>query len=239
MGEDTETVAGIGIRMLDSVTDAFQASAVLSAVWGGDRTGMPPNLVRALAYAGSYVVGLFDGDRMIGASVAFFGPPGQRTMHSHITGILPEYRGRGLGRRIKSHQRTWAVEHGVDRITWTFDPLVARNAHFNLTVLGARVVAYLENHYGAMDDGVNRADESDRLLVEWDLLRPSPAPPPAADADATVTIPGDVESLRARDPGEAARWRRTVRRELSEPMNAGVMRIAGFDPHAGYLLVRA
>jgi predicted GNAT superfamily acetyltransferase len=238
MGQDTGADSRIGIRMLDSVADAFQASAVLSAVWGGDRTGMPPNLVRALAHAGNYTAGLFDGDRMIGASVAFFGPPGERTMHSHITGILPEHRGRGLGRRMKSHQSDWAVEHGVDRITWTFDPLVARNAHFNLTVLGAHAVEYLENHYGAMDDGVNRADESDRLLVEWDLLRPPPVASAPGDADAAVAVPEDIETLRAQHPAEAVRWRRTVRRELAGRMGAG-MRIVGFDSRAGYLLVRA
>lgn len=238
MGEDTAEASRIRIRMLDSVSDAFEASAVLSAVWGGDRTGMPPNLVRALAHAGNYTAGLFDGDRMIGASVAFFGPPGERTMHSHITGVLPEHRGLGLGRRMKSHQRTWALQRGVERITWTFDPLVARNAHFNLAVLGARAVEYLENHYGAMDDGVNRADESDRLLVEWDLLRPAPLAPRADEAAATVPVPDDIETLRAGDPAEAALWRRAVRRDLSGPMSAG-MRIAGFDARAGYLLLRA
>jgi predicted GNAT superfamily acetyltransferase len=237
MDEGTVAAARIGIRMLESVADAFEASAVLSAVWGGDRTGMPPNLVRALAHAGHYTAGVFDGDRMIGASVAFFGPPAERTMHSHITGILPGHRGLGLGRRIKAHQRTWALEHGVERITWTFDPLVARNAHFNLTVLGARAVEYLENHYGAMDDGVNRADESDRLLVEWDLLRPAPVAPRADEVAATVPVPDDIETLRDRRPAEAARWRRAVRRDLAGPMSAG-MRIAGFDARSGYLLAR-
>ena len=77
--------AGIDIRALESVEQIFTASEVLSEVWGGDRTGMPPNLLRALAHSGNYAVGLFDGDRMIGASAAWFAAPAERSMHSHIT----------------------------------------------------------------------------------------------------------------------------------------------------------
>jgi predicted GNAT superfamily acetyltransferase len=76
---------------------------------------------------------------MIGASVGFFAAPDDRSLHSHITGIVGDHRGRGLGRLLKQHQREWALARGVHRITWTFDPLVARNASFNLRVLGARV----------------------------------------------------------------------------------------------------
>lgn len=101
-------LAGIEIRPLDTVEEVFAASAVLSDVWGGDRTGMPPNLLRALAHAGAYAVGVYDtggGERTIGASVAFFAAPAERTLHSHITGILAPYRSHGLGRALKAHQR--------------------------------------------------------------------------------------------------------------------------------------
>ncbi len=148
---------------------------------------MPANILRALEHAGDYVVGLYDGDAMIGASAAFFGPPAARTMHSHITGIVDGYQGRGLGRQLKTHQRDWALERGVGHITWTFDPLIPRNAHFNLAVLGTRVTDYLVNQYGEMDDEVNRGDESDRLLVSWALAEP-PAPHPT-DAEIAAVVP--------------------------------------------------
>jgi GNAT superfamily N-acetyltransferase len=151
---------------------------------------MPPNLLRALAHVGNYAVGLYavptEGDpsaeRMIGASVGFFAAPDDRSLHSHITGIVGDHRGRGLGRLLKQHQREWALARGVHRITWTFDPLVARNASFNLRVLGARVGEYYVDHYGAMDDGVNRGDESDRIFAVWDLDAPAARRPSATSS---------------------------------------------------------
>ena len=81
---------------------------------------------------------------------------------------------RGIGRALKAHQREWAFAREVGTITWTFDPLIARNAHFNLAVLGARVTDYLVDHYGDMGDAINSGDESDRLHVAWHLASPVP-----------------------------------------------------------------
>jgi len=228
----------VEIRALRTAEQMHTASAVLSEVWGGDRTGMPANLLRALAHAGNYAVGLFDDDRMVGASVGFLGllDAEELSLHSHITGILDGYRGRGLGRALKQHQREWALARGIGRITWTFDPLVARNASFNLRALGARVSAYLVDHYGAMDDGVNRGDETDRLFVEWRLDEPAP-PPPEQDIVTTVEVPADIESLRREAPGEALDWRYRVREAFLGLMEDGFV-MGGFDDR-GYLFVRA
>ncbi|WP_029145354.1 hypothetical protein [Microbacterium luticocti] len=233
----SHTPPGISILPLQTVEQVFAASAVLGEVWGGDRSGMPPNLLRALAHAGNYAVGLYDGDRMIGASVAFFAQPSARSMHSHITGLLPGYRGRELGRALKQHQREWALAREVGNITWTFDPLVARNAHFNLQVLGTRVTEYLVNHYGPMDDGVNRGDETDRIMVTWALAAP-PVPTPADDeVVASVRIPADIEALRRDAPTDAAAWRLRVREEFDECRLEGLL-CRGFDDERGYLFVR-
>ncbi|GAA1131917.1 GNAT family N-acetyltransferase [Microbacterium aurantiacum] len=229
-------MTGIRIRDLDTVADVFTASAVLADVWGGDRSGMPPNLLRALAHSGNYAVGLWDDERMIGASVAFFAAPAARSMHSHITGILPAHQGHGLGRALKEHQREWALARGVGHITWTFDPLVARNAHFNLAVLGARVTDFLVDHYGPMDDGVNRGDESDRLMVSWALAAPGIGAPAEERIVATVAVPDDIAAIRARSVTDAAAWRRRVRDELLAGLADGLA-IGGFD-RRGYLLVR-
>jgi predicted GNAT superfamily acetyltransferase len=224
----------LDIRPLDTVESVFAASDVLSQVWGGDRTGMPANLLRALTHSGNYAVGVYDGARMVGASVAFFGPPADAVLHSHITGLLPEYRGQGAGRALKLHQRAWALERGVSRITWTFDPLVARNAHFNLEVLGARVVEYLVDHYGRMDDGVNRGDESDRLLVSWELTAPRVEP---GEAVASVAVPRDIEAVRSASTTDAAAWRIRVREGMQADLAAGLV-VGGFDDERGYLFVR-
>ncbi|WP_396656295.1 GNAT family N-acetyltransferase [Microbacterium sp.] len=234
---EAETPPGVEIRELDTVAEVFRASAVLAEVWGGDRSGMPPNLLRALAHAGNYAVGLYDQERMVGASVAFFGPPGTRSMHSHITGLLPGLQSRGLGRLLKRHQREWALRRDVGHITWTFDPLVARNAHFNLQIIGARVTEYLVNQYGPMDDGVNRGDESDRLMVSWALAAP-PARTPSADrVVAAVAIPHDIQALRDADPAAAADWRLRVRDGFLRHLDDGLV-VGGFDAPRGYLFVR-
>jgi predicted GNAT superfamily acetyltransferase len=227
----------VEIRALRTLDDVLVASAVLAEVWGGDAGGMPPSLLRALAHSGNYVVGLYDGERMIGASAGWFAAPAERSLHSHITGVLPEYQGRGLGRAIKQHQREWAFARDVGRITWTFDPLVARNAHFNLRVLGARVTEYLVNQYGAMDDGVNLGDESDRVMVSWALAAPAPTPD-ERDVATHVPIPRDIEALRRESPMDAADWRFRVREEFLGLLQDGLV-VGGFDDERGYLFVRA
>ncbi len=78
-------------------------------------------------------------------------------------------RGGNVGFALKQHQRAWTLEHGLTRVTWTFDPLVRRNAYFNLVKLGATAVAFHSDFYGTMQDAVNAGDLSDRILIEWSL----------------------------------------------------------------------
>lgn len=223
------------IRDLDTVELILDAQNLLDELRRSERT-IDAGTLRALQQSGNYVVGLFDEDRMVGASIAFFGAPARRTMHSHITALLPEYRGRGWGRELKEHQRQWAFSREVGNITWTFDPLVARNAHFFLTVLGARVTEYVVNQYGIFGGG-DAGDESDRLDVEWALA--DIAKPPADDAVVeTLQIPGDIERMRVEDPAAAHEWRLTLRGQMEELLGRG-LRIAGFEASRGYLFVQA
>ena len=223
------------IRDLDTVELIITAQGLLDSIRGPERV-IDAGTLRALQQSGNYVVGLFDDEdgeeRMVGASIAFFGEPGRRAMHSHITALVPEYRGRGWGRELKEHQRQLAFSREVGRITWTFDPLVARNAHFFLTVLGARVTGYAVNVYGIFGGG-DAGDESDRLDVEWALA--DIAKPPASDAVvATVAIPSDVEAMRVSDPAAAHEWRLRLRTDIEQQLAQG-RRIAGFDTERGYL----
>ena len=225
------------IRDLDTVELIIDAQSLFDSVRGPERV-IDAGTLRALQQSGNYVVGLFDdeggAERMVGASIAFFGEPGKRTMHSHITALLPEYRGKGWGRELKEHQRQWAFSREVGRITWTFDPLVARNAHFFLTVLGARVIGYAVNLYGIFGGG-DAGDESDRLDVEW-ALADIATPPPAEAVVGTLEIPGDIEALRASDPEAAHEWRLRLRAQMEELLGRG-LRIAGFETGRGYLFV--
>ena len=223
------------IRDLDTVELILDAQSLLDSIRGPERV-VDAGTLRALQQSGNYVVGLFDGEdgeeRMVGASIAFFGEPGRRAMHSHITALLPEFRGRGWGRELKEHQRQWAFSRDVGRITWTFDPLVARNAHFFLTVLGARVTGYAVNQYGIFGGG-DAGDESDRLDVEW-ALADIAKPPASEDVVETLEIPTDIESLRETEPAAAHEWRTRLRGEMEGLLGRG-LRIAGFDVERGYL----
>ncbi len=141
----------------------------------------------------------------------------------------------GLGRLLKQHQRDWAFAHGVGHITWTFDPLVARNAHFNLRVLGARITEYLVDHYGAMDDGVNRGDErpADGLVGAG---RPGIRPARGGRRDLGARA-ARHRGGAPHDPAEALEWRYRVRDAFGGLLQDGLV-VIGFDDERGYLFGR-
>jgi predicted GNAT superfamily acetyltransferase len=105
----------------------------------------------------------------VGACVGFFGPPSHASLHSHIAGVSAAGLGRSVGFALKVHQRAWALAHDATEIAWTYDPLIRRNAYFNLVKLAARPAEYLPNFYGGMQDQINSGDDTDRVLVSWDL----------------------------------------------------------------------
>jgi predicted GNAT superfamily acetyltransferase len=203
---------GINVRELREPAALEDARRLLGRVWRAESPDQVLNaqMMRALAYAGNYLVGAFRGDVLVGAAVAFFGID---HLHSHITGVDRSSHSRGIGHAIKLHQRSWALDRRIDSIHWTFDPLVRRNAHFNLHKLGARAVAYLPDFYGQMTDGINAGDTtSDRLYIRWDVASPEAVGAAAGDArevdrDAVVAAGAAVALGRDADgvptPGTA------------------------------------
>lgn len=230
--------AGVTVRDLVGLDPIAEAVALLATIWG--RSEHPPvstELLRAFAHSGNYVTATYLDEQMIGASVAFHEAPAARTMHSHITGVLPEHAGRHIGLAMKLHQRAWALGRGIRTVEWTFDPLIARNAHFNLASLGAVATEYLPNFYGGMHDDINRGDETDRMLVRWRLEQSMVAASARVMPTATsiVEVPADIETMRRTDPDAAGTWRRRVRDELGGAMAAG-RPVLGFDRTRGYLI---
>jgi len=189
----------IAIRLVETETQARAAVGVLAAVWprDGGHEPLPPELAWVFAHSGNYVAIAYDGHHPIAAAIGFRGEDAQGPhLHSHIAGVLPHWQGSSVGYLLKQHQRGWALERGLERITWTFDPLVARNAYFNVVKLGARLTKYYVDFYGPMDDGINLGDETDRCLVTWRLSDPA-AVAAAAGEFAIVDID------RERDAGAA------------------------------------
>ncbi|CAN5407646.1 hypothetical protein BH09ACT12_BH09ACT12_21460 [soil metagenome] len=260
--------SGVTVREVADLEELGAVVELLSEIWG--RAENPPvtiELLRALTKAGNYVGGAFVDDRLVGASVGFFHAPSEEALHSHIAGVSASTTSRSVGFAIKLHQRSWTLLRGVSEIVWTFDPLVRRNAHFNLVKLAAVPVEYLPNFYGAMADRINAADDSDRLLVRWPLRDPAvgaaysgeearPAPDPGAAvalgvgpdglpvpgrldaATSLVQVPADIESLRHTDPAAAHLWRVAVRDVLSTLVRDG-SQIIGLDHSGGYVVRRS
>ena len=240
--------AGVSLRELREVEETRAVVALLAEIWGrADNPPLPAELLRAFGKSGNYVAGAYAGDRLVGTCIGFHGDPATQVLHSHIAGVVPGMAGRNVGFALKLHQRAWALRRGVQVIEWTFDPLVARNAYFNLVKLAAEPAEYLTNFYGPMLDLINGEDDTDRLLVRWDLTSPgvvaatsrTPRPRPEPHLGSVrVGVPEDIESLRVSDPDKAREWRLRVREQLA-PLIAAGGRIVDFDPVAGYLVVPA
>lgn len=144
-------------------------------IWGMDAGGaVPDHQLIAAVSAGGLVLGGFSPDEtLIGFSYAFPGwRRGTPLWYSHMTGVLAGHRDAGLGYHLKAAQREAALAAGIDHIVWTYDPLQAGNARFNLGRLGAVASRYHADFYGAMIDTINRGLPSDRFEVDWFLQSP-------------------------------------------------------------------
>lgn len=254
---------GLVVREIDDLAGLRAVGALLDSIWSAPRASavLPVEVLRMLAFTGSYVAGAFVRDELVGAAVGVLGLHDRTIdLHSHVAGVAAGARSRQVGYSLKLHQRAWALRRGISTVSWTFDPLVRRNAVFNLHKLGATVERYLVDFYGDMPDAINAGHGSDRLLVRWHLAEPSvvaraggdwPAlhQPPAAtivldpalhgqepsDETLLCAIPEDIESLRRTAPAEALEWREALRAALTGALDAGY-RITGVLPTGWYVL---
>lgn len=160
----------VEVRVVASAGEIRAVSELLAQVWGTSvhASPAPRNVLSAIADTGGYVAGAWIAGELVGASfgVTYLDVDGP-ALRSQVTGTIRPRQ--GIGDALKQHQRAWAGAHGMRRITWTFDPLVRSNAHFNLDRLGARIVRFVPDFYGSLDDGLNGADETDRCVVSWEV----------------------------------------------------------------------
>ncbi|HIQ06098.1 MAG TPA: GNAT family N-acetyltransferase [Anaerolineae bacterium] len=173
---------GLVIRSLSTAADFRMCELLQQQVWGmDDLMTVPAHVLITAAKNGGLVLGAFVGRQMVGF---VFGFPGltsaseapnaarqPRLKHcSHMVGVLPEYQGQGIGYRLKLAQRERVRAQGIDLITWTYDPLEARNAALNFGKLGVTCRTYLRNIYGELGDELNRGLPSDRFQVDWEIV---------------------------------------------------------------------
>jgi predicted GNAT superfamily acetyltransferase len=242
--DDVETE----FRLLTTATDMGEVAEVFQQVWGSVTEVVPLEMLMAIAHADGYVAAAYEvrsgapgHGRIVGASVGIRARhQDQPALHSHVTGILPGVRSSGLGRAMKLHQQDWARARDIDWIVWTYDPLVRRNAWFNIAVLGAEVHEYLPHFYGDMTDSINAGDDSDRLLMAWDVTTDPDAPlhdgTDLSNAPTSkVSTPADIVTLRRTDPAAVKLWRETTREALVAALDAGG-NVIGFTRDGDYLI---
>ena len=189
---------GIVIRRVETQAEYDECVRIEDLTWGaGFNERVPATILRVAQYLGGVTAAAFGGDggAMLGFVFGMTGVQDGRLVHwSDLLAVRPEARDRGLGRRLKLYQRSLVAELGVTRMLWTYDPLVARNAHLNLNALGAEVAEYVPEMYGS-DTGsaLHDAIGTDRLVVAWELTsaparRPELHSSPAAEPPAALVV---------------------------------------------------
>jgi predicted GNAT superfamily acetyltransferase len=242
------TEDGITIRRAETIADYLACQDAQRLAWGiADESYVVPlaTMVGAQLHGGLVLGAFTDSGQALGLSFAFLGKSeGRFCLYSQLTGVVPGQQGRGLGGRLKTAQRDFAREEGLDSLAWAFDPLQAGNARFNLGRLGATSRRFVEDMYGRRSDALNANAATDRLIVEWstqDEEKPrteinSVGIPhlievrgtPIARTEGKLTgpavlleIPADITSLRKDQPDLAEAWSKAVRQAFQAAFAAG------------------
>ncbi len=234
MAERERHLGHVEIRRLRTL-DEFDATLPLQRqIWGfAEADLVAPRLFAVFDHIGGSCLGAYLDDEIVGYALAFSAikPDCTPYWHSHMAGVAPHSQGLGVGRLLKVRQRSDALAAGIDRIEWTFDPLQARNAYFNIEKLGTEVGAYLPNFYGITSSELHGSLPTDRLVVSWNLRQPAVEsrlagnPPPLQAGTVRIEIPARISAV-PRD--QALRVQERVRRQFAGSLGAG-LRVTGFE----------
>lgn len=261
---------GITIRALKTQEDYAACVALQRDTWGrGFEDVVPPSILKVAQRVGGVSAGAFDATgHMVGFVFGVTGVENGEVVHwSDMLAVRPSSQNRGIGRRLKEFQREAVARLGGKVIYWTFDPLVARNAHLNFNVFGVRAVEYVKDMYGRVTGStLHRGIGTDRLIVAWpvdeaeqaNLRRAAAAAPTSAptlgDIDvagrpakdvvkggrARVAVPADIEAMLVKDEVRAVQWRESTREAFTACFDGG-LRVDGFrlepDKKRGFYLL--
>ena len=234
--------SSIEVRVLGSHEEFRDTLAVQSGVWKFSEVDqVPPRILSVAKYIGGLILGAYDGDLMIGFSFALPGAKrdGGRYWHSHMTGVLGDHQGLGIGRLIKLKQREEALAAGIERIEWFFDPLEIRNAHFNIEKLGVIIERFLPNQYGITSSPLHGGMQTDRLVADWQISSPrvkaivQDRPKPDLTVVQTIEVPAEIAALRTGDPEKAKGIQTRVREQFQQHFVDGLTVIGYRRSEAG------
>ena len=248
----------IEIRALHTHEEFDEAVRLQQLIWGfEDLELLPVRLFVTATKVGGQAFGAFESGRMIGFCLAIpgiknspgvnSGPgiKGSRTyLHSHMLGVIKEYRDAGVGRMLKLEQRRDALARGIEWMEWTFDPLEIKNAYFNIERLGAIVRRFVLNQYGTTTSKLHAGLPTDRCVAEWPLasarvesvisggsLEPTGEQIPEL---ARISIPSAIYQIKDTDPARAREIQQRVSRSFLENLSKGLA-VTRFErtPEAG------
>ena len=194
--------ASIEIRQLFHLDEFETVVNLQREIWGfADLELLPLRFLVVVSKVGGHVFGAFDGPRMVGFCFAIPGikPGAIPYLHSHMLGVLPEYRNLAIGRRLKLLQKEDALARGIKLIEWTFDPLELKNAFLNIAKLGAIIRRYNPNLYGSTSSPLHGGLPTDRCYAEWWLEARPHTPHPTE----RISYPANIGEIRANDPLQA------------------------------------
>src|SRR6202165_5340062 len=241
--------APVEIRLVRTHDEFAACEAMSRDIWGAaERNVVPRELLLTMQHNGGLVHGAFlPAGRLVGFCFGFLGMrDGPLRLCSHQLGVLPEFRGSGIGIALKQAQRYDALRRGYELVTWTFDPLEARNAYINLHCLGCVPRLYDRDHYGTMEDELNRGLPTDRFEAEWWLRRAKPvaaAEPQvlvrvgtggepvrghldlSARRAVLISVPPDFQAVKRARPELAMRWRMETRAAFEVALAAGLIAV--------------
>lgn len=235
----------VSIELVDNPQKARQLAQLLAEVWG-EKNAVSVDVIVAVVHSGGYASlasrEAGNAKQIIGGSLALVGRHDDK-LHSHVTGVVGSAVNLGVGRALKQHQWSWAKKNGFATISWTFDPLVRRNAHFNLVTLGAKVVSYHRDFYGELADLINVGDSTDRLIVERQVAGCEVAPSTdvinASNDDEIIKTPEDIVALRRSEVESdqmLVRQLRATQRQEFETAFAAAKFVRGFTADGSYVL---
>ncbi len=228
------------VRELKTADEFKKARFIFDNTWHIENsTEITPNLLQAMTHSGSYLCGAFIDDKIVGVAFAFPATNDGLHLHSHMTAVLPDFRDQGVGYALKIDQWNWAKKQKYPYLSWTFDPLVRRNAKLNVVKLGVDISAYFPNFYGEMSDALNAGDESDRLMVLWRTDKDEPKARglityPKPD-DILIEIPQDIVAIRSNNKNESMKWRRRVRDQFMAAFEKNG-KVVGFSENNEYVV---
>ena len=227
----------IEIHQLSELYEFSEVVRLQRVIWGFDDVELLPlRLFVVASKIGGQLLGAFDGSRMIAFCLCIPGlkPGGKPYLHSHMLGVLADYRNTGIGRKLKLEQRKYAQKAGIDLIEWTFDPLEIKNAFFNIERLGAIVRRYVPNQYGTTSSHLHGGLPTDRLVPEWWIESPrvrsllNKGSIDHLKVSSRISVPSHIAAIRNDDPSHAREIQEVMAGKFERCFREGLA-VTGFE----------